>query len=145
MPAPYDLMGYARQLFYGTAGSTATTQLTNVTDIHHDIAIDKGDTTVRGASGIPIGTDKPTKRTPKVTWTMRNQPNDAQLVLLRAAAKAGTGVALVIKEFNSAGVATTIFDADCNVSVSEKDPLTGESTFDFEASCSRDYGRAPVF
>jgi hypothetical protein len=146
MPAPYDRMGYERQLFYGTAGTTGTTQLTNVVDINHDIALEFGDTTVRGDSAtLPIGTQKPTKRTPNISWQMRDQPNDADLVILRAAAKAGTAVALVIKEFNSAGVATTIFDGDCNVTVSEGHPLAGEATFDFEGTATRDHGRLPVF
>ena len=146
MPAPYDRMGYERQLFYGDAGATATTQLTNVVDINHDIALEFGDTTVRGTSdSLPIGTQKPTKRTPSISWQMRDQPNDTHLAILRAAGKAGTAVALVIKEFNAAGVATTIFDGDCNVTVSEGQPLSGESTFDFEATATRDHGRLPVF
>ena len=88
MPGPYDRMGYERQLFYGPPGSAATTQLTNVTDIKHDIAVDKQDTTVRGVgTSVPIKTDKPVARNPSITWSMRDQPNDAQLALLRAAAK----------------------------------------------------------
>ena len=146
MPAPYDRMGYERQLFYGTAGSAANVQLTNVVDINHDIALEFGDTTVRGLStSLPIGTQKPTKRTPTISWGMHDRPNDAQLVLLRAAAKAGTAVALIIKEFNSASVATTIFDGDCNITVSEAHPLAGEATFQFEATATYDHGRMPVF
>ena len=146
MPAPYDRMGYERQLFIGTAGSAAATQLTNVVDINHDIELQYGDTTVRGLStSLPIGTQKPTRRTPSITWSMRDQPNDAQLVTLRAAAKAGTAISIVIKEYNSASVATTIFDGDVNVKVSEGHPLDGEGSFDFEASATRDAGRDPVF
>jgi hypothetical protein len=139
-------MGYERQLFYGTAGSTATNQLTNVLDINHDVSLNFGSTTVRGdGTSLPIETEKPTSRKPSISWSMRDQPNDSHLAILRAAAKAGTPVALVVKEFNSAGVATTIFDGDCNITVSEKHPLNGEATFDFSASASRDRGRTPVF
>ena len=146
MGSPYDRMGYERMLFYGTAGATATTQLTNVLDIKHDIALNYGSTTVRGdGTSVPIETEKPTSRKPTITWGMRDQPNDTHLAVLRAAAKAGTPVAIVVKEWNSSGVATPIFDGDCNIQVSEGHPLNGEATFDFSASCSRDKGRTPTF
>ena len=146
MPAPYDLMGYQSSLWYGTAGSTAGTRLTNVVDLDHDVSLDFGDTTVRGdSSSLPIGTQKPTKRTPKITWGMRFQPNDSDLTIIRAAAKAGTAVALVIKEFNAASAETTIIDGDFNVTISEKGPLTAEAGFNFEATATRDHGRVPTF
>jgi len=144
--APYDRMGFERQLLMGNPGGTATIVLTNVTDIKHDIAVDKADTTVRGdGTSVPIKTDKPVARNPKITWSMRDQPNDAQLALLRAAAKAARPVALVVKEYNSAGALAAIFDGDCNISVSEDHGLAGGGMFAFEASASRDYGRLPVF
>jgi len=146
MPAPYNNMGYVRQLFVGTAGSTASNRIENCKDISHDIAVTYGPTTKRGdGSAVPIETEKATSRKPSITWSMNNEPNDAQLVLLRAAAKSGGAMAVVLKEHNSAGTEVTVFDGDCNIKVSEKDPMGGESTFDFEASASRDYGRDPVF
>jgi len=146
MPAPYNLMGFHRQLYVGTAGSAGTNRITNCTDINHDIAVTYGSTKKRGdGSVVPIATEKATERKPSITWTMNNEPNDGQLILLRAAAKAGGAMAIVLKERNAAGVETVIFDGDCNIKVSEKDPVGGESTFDFEGSPSRDYGRDPVF
>ena len=143
---PYDRMGFERQLLMGNPGNTATVLLTNVTDIKHDIAVDKADTTVRGdGTQVPIKTDKPIARNPKITWSMRDQPNDPQLALLRAAAKAARPVAIVIKEYNSAGALAAIFDGDVNISVSEDHGMGGAGGFAFECSMSRDYGRLPVF
>jgi len=135
-------MGYVRQLYYGTAGSAAGTLLTAVKDISMDISIDYGDTTIRGNGvNLPIGTAKPVKRTPKLSWNMPNEPNDAQLALLRTAAKAGTGIALLVKELNGGA---TLLDGDFFVQVSEKAPLGGEQDFSFEATATRDFGRDPV-
>jgi len=146
MGAPYDRMGFERQLLMGNPGATATVLLTNVIDIKHDIAVDKADTTVRGdGTSVPIKTDKPIARNPKITWGMRDQPNDAQLALLRAAAKAARPVALVIKEYNSGGTLAVIFDGDCNIGVSEDHGLGGGGMFNFDCTMSRDYGRLPVF
>jgi hypothetical protein len=144
MPAPYDRMGYERQIFYGTAGSTAATQLENVVDINYDVGVEYGDTTDRGNSAsLPINTSKPVALTPKVTWTMRDKPNDTHLGVLRGYAKAGTAVAIVIKEYNAAGSAVSVLDGDFNLQVSEKHPLKGEGTFDFEATATYDAGRKP--
>ncbi len=146
MPNPQIRSGFERSLFYGTAGSTAGTRLENVIDLNHDIALDFGDTTTRGdSSSVPIGTQKPTKRTPKISWGMLHEPNDAELTLIRAAAKAGAGIALVIKEYDAASAETTIMDGDFNVTINEKGPLAGEGGFDFEATATRDYGRTPSF
>jgi hypothetical protein len=54
-------------------------------------------------------------------------------------------VSLVIKEFVAAGTVATIFNGDCNITVSEAHPLAGEATFQFEATATYDHGRMPVF
>ena len=147
MPAPYYLMGYARQLFVGTAGTTASTQVTNVLDLNYDKNPTYGPTTERGdGSGPVIESEKITARKPTITWSMNNKPNDTQLATLRAAADSATGtIAIVLKENDSSGSAQTIVDGDFNVTYNEPNPLTGSSTFDFTATPSADHGRTLDF
>ena len=146
MANPQDRMGFERRLYYGTAGSTAGTLLTNVLDINCPNAITYGSTKVRGLStSVPIDSEKAVSRKPTVTWGMHDQPNDAQLALLRAAGRAAGVVALKVTEFNSASVETTILDGDFNVKCDDAHPLAGEATFSFEATPSRDYGRDVAF
>ena len=147
MPAPYYLMGYARQLFCGTVGATATTQVTNVLDLNYDKNPTFGPTSERGDGSAPVvESEKITARKPTITWSMNNKPNDTQLATLRAAADSATGtIALVLKENDSAGEATVIVDGDFNVTYNEPNPLTGSSTFDFSATPSADAGRTLIF
>ena len=146
MPNPQNRMGYVRQLFYDAAGSTATQRVENCLDINHNIDVSYGSTKRRGdGTSVPIDYEKATSRKPMVTWSMNNEPNDTILALFRTAARAGGVVALVVKERNAAGSEVTVLDGDFNIKVSDKDPIGGESTFDFEASPSRDYGRDIAF
>lgn len=142
MPAPFNLMGYHLQLFYGTAGSTATTRDERVLDITHNIDVSYGSTKVRGdGSAVPIAYEKATERKPTLSFSKDNDPNDAALALYKAAAQAGGAMSFVLKERNSAGVETIILNADFNIKQSKKDPVGGESSFDYECTPTRDYGR----
>jgi hypothetical protein len=52
-----DEMGYQKKLYVGTAGSAATTQVLQATDVDYNVDYDFGNTTVRGAStSVPIET-----------------------------------------------------------------------------------------
>lgn len=143
MPAPYTNMGYTAQLFYGTAGATATNRITNCKDLNFPIEHSYGDTTIRGdGSTVPIQTEKIVSRRPTITWTMQAEPNDTALAALRAVCISATPVAsLVVKERNSAGAEITIVDGDFNLKVTKKAPLGGSLEYDFEATPSRDYNR----
>jgi hypothetical protein len=130
-----NYMGYEAILYYGTAGSTAATQLTNCTDLDYSLDTEKGSTTVRGdSSAPPITYERVTGRTPGLTWKMINNSSDTALTALLAAGIAGTPVAL--KYCDRSG--NTRFDGDCNITFKNGAPLKGEQTFDFTASPNRE-------
>lgn len=134
-------MGYEGQLFYGTAGSTAGTLVTNCVDLDYDTSVTRGNTTVRGAgTSPPVGTSRVTGIKPMLTWKMLNKPADATLAALIAAARTGAAVALRTKSY-SAG---TGFDGDVTLEVKNGMPLDGEQTFEFSAEATDDEGRAPL-
>jgi hypothetical protein len=131
--------GYQGQLFYGTAGSTAATQLPNVEDLNYDTEAEKAETTVRGTSGVPIVTEKTVAIKPTITWGMLQKSGDTNLTALIAAARAGTAVALRTKSYASG----TGFDGDCTLSVTHEMTLKGQSKYNFTATATDDEGRAP--
>jgi hypothetical protein len=133
-------MGYETQLFYGTAGATAATQITNSVDVNYNMDPERGDTTTRG-TGLtpPIITSRVTGLKPTITWRMLNKPADATLAALIAAAKTGAPVALRTKSYAS-GLG---FDGDVNLQVQQGAPLRGEATFEFTAEATEESGRTP--
>lgn len=127
--------GYEGQIFYGAAGATASTQLTNVLDLDYDTSLTRGDTTVRGVgTTLPQETSLPTAIKPVITWSMLNKSNDAALTALRAAAKAGTIIALRTKDHSTG----TGFDGDVTLSMKLGKPLKGVQKFDFSAEATDD-------
>lgn len=134
-------MGYEGILYYGAAGATASTQLTNTRDITVEIDHETGDTTVRGdSSGPPIVTASVTARVVSLEFQMVNDTADAALEALRAAAAAGTPVALRGKD-HAAGKGP---DADFVITISKPWPLKGEQVVSIKATPTRQSGRAPV-
>ena len=135
-----DEMGYQKKLYVGTAGSAAATQVLQATDVDSNIDYDFGNTTVRGAgTSVPIEIENPTVRKAKVTWKMIDDPTDAVLVTLIAAAKNATAIA--VKVTDSVG---TLFDGDCYIPKQCAFPLRGESTYSFEAHPTKSAGRSPT-
>lgn len=134
------LMGFQGQIYYGAAGSTGATQLTNVGDITYNLDAEKGDTTVRGTgSAVPIKTDTITALGIQIEWDMIHDTTDANLSALLTAVFAGTAMAIRTKDY-SAGKG---FDGDCSITVQDGMPLKGQATKKFTATPCRDYGRAP--
>lgn len=134
-------MGFEGQVFQGATGSTATNQITNITDVSYNLDIEEGNTTVRGAgSSVPIETMDPTVLKTTIEFTMINDITDTILAALRAAAFGGTGIALRLKDY-SAGKG---FDGDVFLKCEHGEPIKGEQTFKFTATPSRSFGRAPV-
>ncbi len=133
-------MGFEGVIYYGVAGSTGATQITNATDISYDVDHETGDTTVRGdGSSVPLTTGDPTARSMSIEWTMINDTTDSVYEALRAAAAAAGGVAIRTKDY-AAGKG---FDGDCSITMKNGMPLKGEQTTVFTAMPSRGYGRAP--
>ena len=125
-------MGYERGFYYGTAGSTAATQLTRARDVTYESGNTQGETTGGGdGSAPPIEVFRVATRTAKVTWNMVVDSADTALTAMLAAARTGVPVAVRLKSAVAAG---TGYDGDCNISVSQGAPYKGEQTVDFEAT-----------
>lgn len=123
-------MGFEGKLYYGAAGSTASTEITNCRDVKVGLGTDKGDTTGRDSGSPPIETMRVTVRKMTLTFTMLNKASDTTLAALLSAAMAGTAVALRGKS-NSSGLGP---DADFILDVDNGQPLKGEQTYDFTAT-----------
>lgn len=136
-------MGFEGILLRGTAGSTAATAVTNSRDITESFDADTGDTTVRGAdgSGPPIETVRITRRKYDLQWNMTEDDTDTSLTAFKAAAAAGTPIAIRTKSYTSG----TGIDMDMVItSIKQGKPINGESTVDITAKPNRD-NRTPQF
>jgi len=133
-------MGFEGLVYRGTAGSTATTLLENIKDVSYNLDIEKGNTTVRGDSTtIPIETEDVSVRKVSIEFNMINDTTDTDLETIRAAAFAGTIIALRLKDHSSGKG----FDGDVTLSVGNSLPLAGEQDISFTATPSRSSGRSP--
>jgi hypothetical protein len=133
--------GYEFKIYYGVAGSTASTEITNSLDVTDDFTTQKGETTVRGdGSAPPIITQRVVAREKKITFQMLMKSDDTTLAALLAASYAGTPVAIRTKHYSS-GVGT---DADVVLEHSKGAPLKGMQTIDFSCDMNDD-NRAPQF
>ena len=128
-------MGFEGQIYYGTAGSTASTQLTNARDITFSMEPSKGDTTVRGTGASPpIGSARVTRRDITLEFSMLHDNTDSALEALRTAAFAATPVAIrLIDEAGGKG-----FDGDVNLTPSEDMNMAGEQIITFTCDPNRE-------
>lgn len=128
-------MGYESLLYYGAAGATAATAITNCRDVSYNITPQTAPTTTKGAgSSPPIETVRVVGRQAQLTWTMLDKSDDSTLTALRAAAAAGTTVALrYIPHSGGTG-----FDGDVVLQCENGAPLAGEQTFNFTATPNDD-------
>ena len=132
--------GYERQIFHGTAGSTAATQLLNATDIDINKTKERFDTTVRGdGTAVPKHTEQVVQRVAEISFKYRYNDSDATLALLIAAAETGADVAILIKRYNGG---PTEFDGDCSLDMNSAGPLTGGMELEFTCVPSLDSGRS---
>lgn len=133
-------MGYEGEIYYGVAGSTATTKITNSRDITISVDAERGDTTVRGAGAAPpVGTGQVTGVNFSCDWSMLEKSTDSTLEALKGAATSGTPVALRLKD-HSAGKG---FDGDVTLNMKKGKPLKGEQTIDFTAEPTGESTREP--
>lgn len=137
------LMGYEKQLFIGTAGTAAATQLLDVINIKFSVDAKYGSTTSRGlGTSVPIETSRPTSRKPKITFNALAVPANTNLVTIKAAAMAQTAISMKLIDVASG---TTEFDGDVYLKPDYDAPLDKEADLAFEAEPTRDHGRDPVF
>lgn len=124
-------MGFEGMIYCNApTGSAATVQVTNSRDISITTDPQKGDTTMRGdGTSPPITTEHVTGLTWSCDWNMTEKSDDTTLEICKAAAAAGTAVALRMKD-HSAGKG---FDGDVLLAHKQGKPLAGEQTHDFTA------------
>lgn len=133
-------MGFEGLLYYGAAGSTASTQITNCQDITISYDIEEGATTVRGSgSSVPINTSRVTALSLSMEWTMLVKSDDTTLEALRVASAAGNPVAIRGKDYSSGKGP----DLDVILTMQHGMPLKGEQTVRFTAKPNDD-NRTPV-
>lgn len=127
-------MGFEGVLFYGVAGSQASTRLTNTRDITLEMGNETGETTVRG-DGIapPIKTESVTQRIVGLEFVMVNDSTDESLEAIKMATAGGYPVALRGKD-HASGKGP---DADFNVKYSHPWPLNGEQVVTVTATPNR--------
>ena len=140
---PTKKAGYQGILYYGTGGATAATQITNATDINYAFSIVTDAITTRGdGSSLPIEENLAVgRKLDDLSWTMIEKSDDTPLTALKAAAAAGTVVALRTKSYSSG----TGFDGDVYVSCKQGMPLGGKQTWDFTAVLAPFVDRTPSF
>jgi hypothetical protein len=121
-------MGFEGLAYYGVAGSTASTLISNRVDMGFDVDPQTAPTTVAGAgTSPPVETEGVATIKWSATLKMKNVASDAVLLALRTAAAAGTAVALRMKDYASGKG----YDGDVNVKETFGGNLNGEQTFDF--------------
>ena len=129
-------MGFEGLIYQGVPGSTAASLIENSRDITESFDIGEGDTTVRGAgTSPPIETSRVTSRKFGIEWQMTEKSDDTILIALKAAAIAGTPVAIRTKAFSTG----TGYDGDMNIKFKKGKPLKGEQTLDFSGTPNDDY------
>ena len=121
-------MAFEGLAYYGTAGSTASTLITNRVDITLDTDPQMADTTVAGAgTSPPIETEAVTTIKWSCTMTMPRDTTDSVATALKAAAAGGTAVALRLKDYSSGAG----YDGDVNVKLSDSRSLKDKQMLSF--------------
>lgn len=123
--------GYAGQLFVGTAGSPAQTQVLNCEDLSYSNPVEKIETTTRGnGAAPPRKSEVVVSIGAEITWSMLQKDGDAVLVTLLAAARAGAPIAVRTKSY----AAGTGFDGDVTLQVTNEKTLKGQNRHNFTAT-----------
>ena len=108
MPGPkLVLMGFEKQLFIGAAGSSAASEVLDVVNLKVSIAHQYGKTGARsdtGGGASPIETSRVVSRKVSVTFNTLNVPANTNLVTIKAAASAGTPIAIKVVDVASGAV-----------------------------------------
>jgi hypothetical protein len=117
------LIGLDAKLYRGTAGSSPSTEMTNVRDVTMPDSMAEANISRRASAFHVV---KPTRRTIEVNFTMLNDDADADLTALRAAYAAKTALAFkVLDKTSGKGV-----DADWYIMKMERsEPDETEQTY----------------
>ena len=106
--------GYEAQVFIGTSGTTAATQIINRTKCNFEVSADMVDVTVAETAGtIPYKAEHPVAVGASLNLEIMYDSNDANVATLINACAAGTLIALRTRRFPTTGPG---FDGDVYVS-----------------------------
>lgn len=131
-------MGFEGEVYWDTAGSTASTELTIARNVNYTFDPDKADVSDRASiinledvAGVSIGLE----------FEINNQDTDSAVAAIRAAVLAGTAVALRTKDKeNGWGL-----DGDFILSLKEDQPLRDAQRLAITASPTDKAGRLPTW
>jgi len=131
-------MGLIGKLYWGTAGSTATTELTIARDVNYNIEPQDDEVNDRSTKinlydsvGVEFGLD----------FEINNKSTDTFVAAVRAAAFSGEAMAFRTRDHASGfGV-----DGDFIVKISETQPIRGAQRIKVTAKASDQAGRIPTW
>lgn len=131
-------MGLIGKLFWGPAGSTATTELTIARDVNYNIEPQDDEVSDRSTKinlydsvGVEFGLD----------FEINNKSTDTFVAAVRAAAFSGEAMAFRTRDHASGfGV-----DGDFIVKISETQPIRGAQRIKVTAKASDQAGRIPTW
>ncbi len=135
-------MGFEGRIYYGTAGTTASTEMTEESvDISYAITPDRSPSHGRGAGTTPpLKCARVTAIGMKIDFSVLNKPaSKTTLQTLAAAAAAGTPIALRTKDY-ALGKG---FDGDVTLEYKGDYPRDGEQAHAFTAEPTNEKGRPP--
>jgi len=135
--------GHEMVVYYGTAGSTASTQIDdNVVDVDPGGAdFDFVDMPSRGdGSAVPQMDEYPVKKNSQPSFSMTYHDGDTHMTALLAAADANPPVGKAFK-FLRVASGEVAFDGDCWIKYSSPGPLSDGQTVEFELHPTSAYAR----
>ena len=135
--------GHEMTVWYGTAGSTADTQIdANVVDVDPGGAdFDFVDVPDRGdGSGIPLVDEFPVKKNSQPSFSMVYHDGDSNMTTLLAAADANPPVGKAFK-FVRVASGEVAFDGDCWIKYSSPGAISDGQTVEFELHPTSAYAR----
>ena len=142
MAAATILRGYQGQIFIGTAGSAAASQLLERTDVSYNLKPEYADSTSAGdGTSVPLKTSEITAISAEISFTTMYKTEDTNIATLITAASTGIPLAVLIK---SVSTGATRFDGDCFVDLSHSLPLAENQTFEVTLTPTR-RSRVPTF
>ena len=135
--------GHEMTVFYGTAGSTAGTQISaNVVDADPGGAdFDFVDLPSRGdGSALPVMDEYPVKKNSQPTFSMIYHDGDSHMTALLAAADANPPVGKAFAFYRVAS-GELAFDGDCWIKYSSPGAIADGQTVEFELHPTSAYAR----
>jgi hypothetical protein len=135
--------GHEMVVYYGTAGSTASTQIdANVVDADPGGAdFDFVDLPDRGdGSALPLMDEYPVKKNTQPSFSMIYHDSDANMTALLAAADANPPVGKAFKYLRVAS-GEVAFDGDCWIKYSSAGAISEGQTVEFELHPTSAYAR----